>query len=265
MENATKALLIAAGIMLAIMILSLLLVGYNQISAYYTAKHEVKEIQQLADFNKIFQNYNREKIRGTDMLSLMNRIIDYNERLSYDNGKQYPRIQVTIDLQGHIDEFQYTSSPRTSIFYDKSRNGVITNKLGSDRVEDKNLVKITEIENEIINNNPELSLTSGKLQQISSNIDKIMIDESRSDDDDYKKRDVDKRMEILVNILGKDKQSTINSRMDRIKDIACQYYEFTQFKRAYFDCTGTILDENTGRIEEMNFEVRTNGGKVVFN
>jgi type II secretory pathway pseudopilin PulG len=263
MENATKALLIAAGIMLAIMIISLLLVGYNQISAYYTAKHEEKEIEQLADFNKVFQNYNREKIRGTDMLSLMNRIIDYNERLSYDDGKQYPRIQVTIDLQGHIDEFQYRGDTRTSIFYDKTRNEVITNKLGSDRVEDKNLVRITEIENELINNNQELSLTSGKLQQISSNIGNIIIDESRSND--YKQRAVDKRMEILVNILGKDKQSTINSSMDTIEDIACQYFEFTQFKRAYFDCTGTILDENTGRIEEMNFEVRTNGGEVVFN
>lgn len=35
MENATKALLIAAGVLIGIIILSMLLLGYNQISNYY--------------------------------------------------------------------------------------------------------------------------------------------------------------------------------------------------------------------------------------
>lgn len=107
MENATKALLISAGIMLAVMIVSLMLVIYNQISSYYAAQHEEKEIEQLKDFNEIFENYHRDQIRGSDMLSLMNRIINYNERQAYEENKQYPRMRVTIELGSHVEDFKY--------------------------------------------------------------------------------------------------------------------------------------------------------------
>ena len=40
MENATKALLIAAGVLIGIIILSMLLLGYNQISNYYQQKSD---------------------------------------------------------------------------------------------------------------------------------------------------------------------------------------------------------------------------------
>ena len=39
MENATKALLISAAVMIAIMVLSLLMIAYNQISDYYQNQH----------------------------------------------------------------------------------------------------------------------------------------------------------------------------------------------------------------------------------
>ena len=31
------------------------------------------------------------------------------------------------------------------------------------------------------------------------------------------------------------------------------YYEYVQFKRAYFNCTGTEYDDNTGRLINMEF------------
>ena len=78
MENATKALLIAAGVLLAMMLISLLVMGYNRISSYYEQKHELIMAEQLDKFNKEFQNYNRSDIRGNELISLMNKVIDYN-------------------------------------------------------------------------------------------------------------------------------------------------------------------------------------------
>lgn len=31
------------------------------------------------------------------------------------------------------------------------------------------------------------------------------------------------------------------------------YYEYVQFKRTYFNCTGTEYDDNTGRLINMEF------------
>ena len=31
------------------------------------------------------------------------------------------------------------------------------------------------------------------------------------------------------------------------------YYEYVQFKRTYFNCTGTDYDSNTGRLIKMEF------------
>ena len=42
--------------------------------------------------------------------------------------------------------------------------------------------------------------------------------------------------------------------IDDIYDDAKLYYEYVQFKRTYFKCTGTDYDDNTGRLTKMNFE-----------
>lgn len=262
MENATKALLISAAILIAILIISLIMIVYNEISDYYAAGHEEKEIQQLKEFNEIFNNYNRENIRGNDMLSLMNRIIDYNERLSYEVNNQYPRMQVTIEVGGYIDKFKYDEDSSDTIFIGKTRGGQITNKLGIDRVEDKWLIAITEVENDLIANYPQFNLTSTKLQRLSADISNIVIDsyyETGIDTDSENIRK--KRKNLLENTL---KQTINDSDIDDIKEITCKYYEFTQFKRALFNCTEVIYDQASGRIKEMNFEVKTKNNMVVF-
>ena len=47
MENATKALLIAAGVLIGIIILSMLLLGYNQISNYYQQQSDNLSLRQI--------------------------------------------------------------------------------------------------------------------------------------------------------------------------------------------------------------------------
>lgn len=57
MENATKALLIAAGVLIGIIILSMLLLGYNQISNYYQQQSDNLSLKQIVELNKKFTNY----------------------------------------------------------------------------------------------------------------------------------------------------------------------------------------------------------------
>ena len=63
MENATKALLIAAGVLIGIIILSMLLLGYNQISNYYQQQSDNLSLKQIVELNKKFTNYDGKTIR----------------------------------------------------------------------------------------------------------------------------------------------------------------------------------------------------------
>lgn len=283
MENATKALLIAAGILFAVMIMSLLLVGYNQISSYYSAQHEEQQIKQLADYNKIFQNYNREKIRGNEMISLMNRVIDYNERQAYDESKQYPRMRVTIKLGANVwQQFTYKPANKTNINDTIFKNvlngdGDITNvsNSSSNKTNDKTLVQITNVAEDLKNKYPSLNLTKDKLQKLSSNISNIMIKEDTEGIDnkdisqltpaqETERSNRKKRLDLLKDILGIS-ESVIKDNMGNIKDATCKYYELTQFKRAYFDCDIMNYDKSTGRINEMVFIVKITNGNIELN
>lgn len=283
MENATKALLIAAGILFAVMIMSLLLVGYNQISSYYSAQHEEQQIKQLADYNKIFQNYNRKKIRGNEMISLMNRVIDYNERQAYDESKQYPRMRVTIKLGANVwQQFTYKPANKTNINDTIFKNvlngdGDITNvsNSSSNKTNDKTLVQITNVDEDLKNKYPSLNLTKDKLQKLSSNISNIMIKEDTEGIDnkdisqltpaqETERSNRKKRLDLLKDILGIS-ESVIKDNMGNIKDATCKYYELTQFKRAYFDCDIMNYDKSTGRINEMVFIVKITNGNIELN
>lgn len=279
MENATKALLMAAGVMLAIMILALLVMGYNQMSNYYSEKHDSIVVEQTTEFNKRFENYHREKIRGNDMISLMNRIIDYNATQVYQEGTNYKRISVTITIGDSSirDQFKYKDQNGNIYGTDIINTETITNTSGTGIINDKKLIAITSTESDMkekaktklgIDN-----ITGSQLQSLSSNIANIIIDENATDA--WSIRNRLKRKEIIKTILDINidvssddaKTATLDSKnnIEVIKEIASQYYQYTQFKRAYFDCTEVIYDEDTGRVCEMNFKLRTNGGTVEFN
>ena len=80
MENASKALLIAGGVLIALIIMSLLVVAFTKIGDYQKAQSEGSRDSQLAEFNRDFERYTEDDIRGVDIVSLINKIHDYNEK-----------------------------------------------------------------------------------------------------------------------------------------------------------------------------------------
>ena len=82
MENATKALIMAGGMLIALLVVSLLVVGWNNITNYNRKQGEIQTSQQIAKFNKEFESYNKGVIRGYDMVSLANLLKDTNARYS---------------------------------------------------------------------------------------------------------------------------------------------------------------------------------------
>lgn len=241
MENVTKALLIAAGIFMAIMILSVIVMFGNEILSYYSAKHEATILQQTTEFNNKFQVYNGQTIRGMDLLSIMNRVIDYN---NYQSGMiGYEKIIIEVDLKGLQEEFKYGEESKSDTLFQKS---LITNK------DDENEIKkISQLSKTLVSEATGIEgLTEKKLQYMSAEISNIVDDESAADKEGYKIY----RAQILKKILGREVE---DDEIDKIKKATYQYHQLTKFKKAYFKCKEVSYNQENGRVNKMIFELVT--------
>lgn len=95
MENASKALLIAGGVLIAILIVSVLVVTLNIVNSNQRTREKALATEQLAEFNQKYEAYNKKALRGTDIITLMKMAIENNNSASSDNPYY---INVIIDL-----------------------------------------------------------------------------------------------------------------------------------------------------------------------
>ena len=62
MENATRALVMAGGILIALMILGALLLMFNNLSSYQNSNDANTKSSQIAEFNNQFEPYNKKDL-----------------------------------------------------------------------------------------------------------------------------------------------------------------------------------------------------------
>ena len=94
MENASKALIIAGGILLALLILSVLIYVGTTLSNMANQQNQSKQLEQTAEFNRTYEAYNRSRLYGTDVISVVNRAIDYNKQLDADEEEYFINIVI---------------------------------------------------------------------------------------------------------------------------------------------------------------------------
>ena len=62
MENASKALLMAGGMIIAIIIISIFIYGYNSMTQMAQSKQDVEILEEIKDFNKPYLAFNKSAI-----------------------------------------------------------------------------------------------------------------------------------------------------------------------------------------------------------
>ena len=78
MENAVKALLIAAAVLIAILIITLGLVVYNRASETVNSAGDLSEYQ-IQRFNEKFLTYEGTNVTGTDVNALLQTAFNHNQ------------------------------------------------------------------------------------------------------------------------------------------------------------------------------------------
>lgn len=89
MENATRALTMAGGILIALMILGALFLMFNNLSSYQNQNDTSTKSTQIAEFNNQFEPYNKK-----DNLTLMELHSVYNKVNS--NNKKNPEYKIEM-------------------------------------------------------------------------------------------------------------------------------------------------------------------------
>ena len=289
MENAAKALLIAGGILIAILLIALIRFAWGKYSDYQNSKYELIEIEDVAKFNEQFSNYDRSNVQGYELLTLINQVVDYNERRTtnsvWGNDEKYNSIGIKVNFlnANNINSLAYD---KKAVLFNESKpnyeeddltiNGrTKTSKSFKVQIEDK----ITNLVNSTFGGNEE----TAKL--VAKNIGQIFLTETEienkaggsgaSDEDKTKikiqmvtlynscfpsgngpldpKSDTDRKKLILRN----NKRETIVSSAGSLNSeysAACRYYEWMQFKRSEFKCVNLEYDLNTKRVKQIDFE-----------
>lgn len=276
MENASKALLIAGGILILIILVSLVLLVKGNISNYYASEEELKMTEDKTKFNEQFTRYNRNDVAGYELISLSNKIIDYNERLSSEtsegNDVKANPVKISIILwkgdNPSDDAKNKLSYDGNFYLLDDSKNKLIE--------ENSYLNKNNKSSLEKFNKNARgLEKNSKYLKGLTKNIDKIIL---------YKYDDINKKWKIpqensvtdeeitkMLNAILKFKSITQSSEYSenltrqntyvKYKKMLnnnginmYKYYEYSQFTKAKFKCTSLKYDDTTGKVNELAFE-----------
>lgn len=258
MENASKALLIAAGVLIVMLVVTLLIFGWKSYSDYFMKKQELENIDDLAKFNEQFESYERDDVMGYEIISLANKVADYNERFSNDpsanNDKKYTPITLEVDLGNSRKDLSYDNTNR--LF----KKNLYTQS--STKNEIKNVIETaSEFENQF--NKREVAA------KVAKNIKTLV----KSEVENYYKGTLklsDKEIEDKIvgdfNAITGENVNSYSEVENYIKgnngNKIYAYYEYYQFKRLQLKCDNSSIkyDDTSGRISYMKF---ISTGKII--
>lgn len=215
MENASKALLIAGGILIALTIVGALILMFNQLGTFQKEQAATEKGVQIATFNQEFAKYaDEEKIKGTDIISLANKVVDFNKKEGTSNSVDYDKkITLNINLTGFANK--YGISGKSKLFGNKKIFNIKNNS--DDFV--KVIIKFSGLESKY---------TLSTMSKLSANYDSIANGEK-----------------TIKEVAGKD----ISIELADIE----KYREYSEMKSSTFKTSKAPKYED-GQIIELSFE-----------
>lgn len=104
MENASKALLMAGGMLMTMIIIGMFLLMYNNLTVFFSEDSQANREAQIVKFNEEYESYNRDDennlVRGTEMLSLLAKVQHYNAYKSDYEGNLVGYDPMKIMIRG---------------------------------------------------------------------------------------------------------------------------------------------------------------------
>ena len=230
MENASNALLMAGGILIALLIISLAILAFNQMSDYKKSQSDAVKTEQLAEFNEQFVQYTRDDVTGIDLLTLANKIVDFNQKGSGAGEIDYnQKITLTIDMNNYQKKYSGKLFSKTT-YTIKNKNDTFFSIIK----------QYTELEK---------TYTLKTVSALSSNIESLKT--YYIDGDKENGRSVSDVTGVKVK-PGTELATLENKLKNKNFDDIDKYSEYTEFKSAEFK--GLEPEYTTGQISKLTFK-----------
>lgn len=283
MENASKALLIAGSVLLTMIIVGLAIFAWGKFSDFYNKNDDLSEIEDLTKFNLQFTNYEGRDVYGYELISLANKVADYNFKHSNAQGAQndekYNPITMSFSMtQEQVDSLKFsktipnenggemTISANQQLFTSPK----YTQSTAEDQIVGNITVKASDIEEDY--GSAEIAT------KLAKSINSLILSKEQFDYNEKNKNmsvpqskasalttynrivgtDSDKYIEFdntNLDDINKKYKFMRNSLLNRAANVL-KYYEFYQFKRRTFTCTKIEYDDVTGRVSKIEFEYK---------
>lgn len=224
MENASKALIMAGSVLIAILVIGMLVLGYRNLSSLEQQKED-SESDSTLNYMVRFEQFNRT-LYGSELLSLANLQEDYNS--SYDvNYEGYDRIEITVVTKGIVN---------SSYFMQGTYN---LDAIAEDQNKIETAISQYEKTKKEYNNKSVKYYSSKRNREIASDFD-ISIPSSVPDYD------------IESYLKANSTTAKLLEEIQEYKNLTTIYNEFRTGKK--FKCTNVIYNNQNGRISSMYFQ-----------
>ena len=163
MENASRALLMAGGILIALMIAAVVVLMFSRMSGYWAGEESIARTKNAAEFNNQYEPYLKDGLTLLELKSVYNKIVSNNEQ----NPPEY-NIYTNIDSTGLDKIFPIDLDPTNHL--DLAEFTQITDNFSGlqyDNFKKKSRLTFNCLTDQIEHNGPE-----GRISQI--NFEKII-------------------------------------------------------------------------------------------
>lgn len=222
MENASKALLLAAGILIGLILLSSAVYLYNTIRASQELKSIQLSEEQLLRYNAEFESYDKTRMYGTDVITVLNKAIDNNTKYENDESMFIDvSFKLKSDVKNYVDKYSYVKDTTLNKYVWKKESNKTTTYGGT--------LSYSLIKNKTYNLKND---GDNDIQQIQNFLDTQV-----------------QKSEFRIN----EKYNPSSSK----KESDLEYYEiyytgFSDFKRKIFECKK--IEYKNGKVSAMHFE-----------
>ncbi len=235
MENASKALIMAGSILISIMVISLLVLGYNQLKSLEQTRENADATDKMAEYMRRFEQFDRT-VYGSELFSLGNLQQDYNASdARVDVG--YDRIEITVEIKKEIAGSEYFKTGTYTIEQLSEEQKAITDA-----------IKPYEEANQKYNNRSVKFYSQKSTREIARDFGYTDIPSTLPDS---------MIMTDYFNDISNQLKGRYNDLVKCIEDIQTYtnlrsiYTEFRTGKQ--FDCVETVSNEYNGRLQSMRF------------
>ncbi len=226
MENASKALIMAGSILMALLVIGLLVLGYTNLSSLEQQKEDSEGELTALEYMRKFEQFNRT-LYGSELLSLANLQEDYNN--TDDVLREgYDRISITVTTKGIVNSSYFAEGTYS------------LDKVSADQSKIEKAISNYEKARSEYKNRSVKYYSSKRYREIATDFG--MNPPSSMPDYD-----------IQSSYLATN--STTAKLLEEIqdyKDLTTIYNEFRTGKR--FRCTNVVYNDENGRISSMIYE-----------